>query len=265
MAGNGAAARRGRYRAADRPVRRWRRSRCRLHLNRSKRDGQARTKGRSERRGGHTGRPAERVHDVPPRDDIAGGKLLEGEAGLRPHIQCVDLDEIAGLGDRIVAGACGRHRAGRCDAGGRRWPAAAGRLCREPTPARPSKMPASPCPTADTAPAASALAPRRRAVSGGTDMAGRRVLRSQGGSAVASETAWRGRCRRYAAARGHSPVACQTSKACSRAVVAVGIPEVSSCAARDKERGRRDICMKPPPSRALLLSESVSHASDPNH
>ena len=66
---------------------------------------------RGEELGGrHTGGAAIGLDDIPTGDDIAGGKLFEDDARQRPHIERVDLNEIARVEDGIVTGFA--HRIG---------------------------------------------------------------------------------------------------------------------------------------------------------
>ena len=80
-----------------------------------------------EARGGHTRRAAVGLHDVPARDDIAGGELLEDEAGQGADIQRLDRHQIPRVASRDRRGACGSHTGGRGDAGAPRWRAAVAR------------------------------------------------------------------------------------------------------------------------------------------
>jgi hypothetical protein len=51
--------------------------------------------------------------DIPARDDIARREWLEHHTGRRSQIQGVPLDEVAGLGDRVIAGLAQRPRTSR--------------------------------------------------------------------------------------------------------------------------------------------------------
>ena len=44
------------------------------------------------------------LNHIPTRDHVAGGELFEDHAGQRTHVQSIDLDQIAGLGDRVLLG-----------------------------------------------------------------------------------------------------------------------------------------------------------------
>lgn len=66
---------------------------------------------RGEELGGrHTGGATIGLDHVPPSDDIAGGKLFQDHARQGPHIERIDLDQIAGMKNGIVAGFA--HRIG---------------------------------------------------------------------------------------------------------------------------------------------------------
>ena len=45
-----------------------------------------------------------RLNHIPAGDHVAGGELFEDHAGYRTHVQGIDLDQIAGLGDRVLLG-----------------------------------------------------------------------------------------------------------------------------------------------------------------
>jgi hypothetical protein len=61
--------------------------------------GHAVPQGVEELRGGLSGGASVSLNHVTTGGHVAGGKLFEDHAGYRTHVQCVDFDQIAGLGD----------------------------------------------------------------------------------------------------------------------------------------------------------------------
>ena len=73
-------------------------------LNGPNGDGHPPLQGGEKVRSRHTGGAAIGLHPVPVGHDLAGRELLERDARPGPHIECIDLHEIARSGNAIVPG-----------------------------------------------------------------------------------------------------------------------------------------------------------------
>src|SRR5262249_59070369 len=81
--------------------------------------------GREKAHGALGGRALMDLEDIPARDHIAGGEVFEDDAGERPDVERIDLNEIARRGGLVPAGLADGVGAGRTAAGGGGRPAAA--------------------------------------------------------------------------------------------------------------------------------------------
>ncbi len=60
--------------------------------------------GVEELRRGLRGGTSVGLYDIPARDHVARGELLEDHARYRTHFRCIDLDQAAGLKRRVLLG-----------------------------------------------------------------------------------------------------------------------------------------------------------------
>jgi len=96
-----------------------------IHLQSTDGKGHAVQQGFQELGSGRGGGPRVGLDDVPARDHIAGGELLEDYARQGTRIKSIDLDEVSRPGNRVLLGFADGVRAG---AQGATVHAAAGRL-----------------------------------------------------------------------------------------------------------------------------------------
>ena len=94
-------------------------------------EGQARAEGVEEAGGEGGGGAGVRLKDIPARNHVAGGDLLDGHAGQRAQLQRVDLDQVAGRLRPLIAGfapGAGRRTPPRLEVQGGRFDQQAARL-----------------------------------------------------------------------------------------------------------------------------------------
>jgi len=75
-----------------------------IDLQCTNREGHAVQQGLQKLRGGLGGGARVGLNHVPARNHVAGGELLDDHAGQGTHVQGIDLDQIAGPGNRVLLG-----------------------------------------------------------------------------------------------------------------------------------------------------------------